>query len=91
LYSSRQREFVVWCQEHYAFTSFPELVTPEKLLAFLEYNNGRASKKDPAKVIGLSSYLAYVSAVVDLYQTQVIDCYCCLDTICAYSEYTQTQ
>ena len=57
--------------ENFGHSPFPELVTPQKLLAFLESNRGRASKKDASKTITLPTYLQYVSAIVDLYQTQV--------------------
>ena len=72
LYKSRQKDFIEWCRATYRHQRFPELVTEEKLLAFLEFNKGRTSKKNPNKVVGIQTYLSYVSAVVDLYNTQVI-------------------
>jgi hypothetical protein len=55
----------------YPHAPYPELVTKEKLLAFLETNKGRTAKNNPDHVVGIQTYLAYVNAVVDLYQTQV--------------------
>jgi hypothetical protein len=62
----------MWCRAMYPHSSFPELVTPEKLLAFLEAQKGRPSKKNPEETIGLPTYYQYVTSVKDLYTTQVI-------------------
>jgi hypothetical protein len=55
----------------YSHSPYPELVTGEKLLAFLEHNKGREAKNKPGHVIGIETYLVYVNSIVDLYTSQV--------------------
>ena len=56
----------------YPHSPFPEQVTKEKCLAFLEANKGRNAKNNPNKVVGIQTYLSYVNAIVDLYNTEVL-------------------
>ena len=57
----------------YPHSPFPELVTKEKCLAFLEANKGRVAKNHPGKIVGIQTYLAYVNAIMDLYNAQVFN------------------
>ena len=55
----------------YSYALYSELVRKEKILAFLEANKGGTSKNNEQHIVGIQTYLAYVNAIVDLYQTQV--------------------
>jgi hypothetical protein len=74
-YGQKQKEFIAWCREHnlYSTHPFPELVSADKLLLFLESQDNRFSRRagESTRTIGIKTYDKIVSSIIDLWKQQV--------------------
>ena len=65
-------QWTTWCNNHELFRGqpVPALVTPQKVLVWLNDNKDRPSRTNPDRVIGVQSYYSMVNAMVDLWKQQ---------------------
>jgi hypothetical protein len=74
-YRRYANEFKLWCEQHPLFSGerVPELVNSDKLLLFLQSQEGRSSRRsrEEDQVVGIKTFEGYVSGITDLYKQQV--------------------
>ena len=75
-YTQYQTEFMNWCREHalLRLNPIPHLVSADTLLLYLQSQDGRLSRRagDQEREVGSKTYSGMVSAIIDLWKSQVI-------------------